>query len=78
MFLLVHLIREEIARESDLGKAVKNIVESGNYVNDETIVQCLMNHLKTLDQNPNNIVLLDGIPRNLDQAYTLNKLFGAN
>lgn len=70
------LIRKEIASQSSLGKSVKAIVESGNYVDDKTIVACLLSHLSTFDHKANAVVLLDGIPRNIIQAEELKAIFG--
>jgi adenylate kinase len=68
------LIREEIASGSSLGKAVKQLVESGGLVDDETIVKCLSSHLDGLSETRKKIILLDGIPRNLKQAHLLSNM----
>lgn len=70
------LIRKEIASGSALGNAVKKLVESGGLVDDETIVECLFQHLYSLPDLQKTTVLLDGIPRNLKQAETLAKVLG--
>lgn len=75
------IIRREIAKQSELGKSVKAIVESGHFVDDQTILKCLSSHLGGLSLRPDDVVLLDGIPRNLPQADALdhllsNKLLG--
>ncbi len=69
------IIRKEIAKGSKLGLSVKKIVESGNYVDDSTILDCFANHLESLPANQKETILLDGIPRNHIQALELEKRY---
>ena len=71
------IIRQEIASQSHLGLQVKNIVESGQLVNDDVILSCLENALKSFPIENDSIILLDGIPRNLAQAAGLNALLAS-
>lgn len=71
------LIRQEIASGSSLGLEVKTLVESGGLVNDKMIVECLFRHLDALSAKKKEIILLDGIPRNLNQAKTLDEILGS-
>lgn len=66
------MLREEIALESELGLRVKNIIESGQLVDDETITELLKNKLSKLTGKP---FVLDGFPRTLNQAKSLKGLF---
>lgn len=62
-------LRAEIKAETELGKRVKGIVESGALVDDDTIMNVLKSAISKV-QGGNFI--LDGIPRTLGQAEKLN------
>ncbi|BBH53889.1 adenylate kinase family protein [Fluviispira sanaruensis] len=68
------IIRQEIASESALGLKVKGIVESGHLIDDKSMFLCLENALSSMTLNQNDIVLMDGIPRNLSQAKEFDSL----
>lgn len=68
------LIRQEIASKSVLGLKVKGLVEAGNLVDDKSIFACLENALSAMPLGQNDIVLMDGIPRNLSQAKDFDGL----
>jgi adenylate kinase len=70
------IIRQEIASESALGLKVKSIVESGHLVDDKSIFECLKNALILMKPKQNDLILLDGIPRNLSQAKEFDVLIG--
>jgi adenylate kinase len=70
------IIRQEIASESALGLKVKSIVESGHLVDDKSIFECLENALALMKPKQNDLILLDGIPRNLSQAKEFDVLIG--
>lgn len=63
------LLRGIISSNSDLGERIKCIVESGNLIEDDIICELLNNQLKLSDGN----LLLDGFPRNLNQAHFLTQ-----
>ncbi len=66
------MLRTEIAEGSDLGKKAKLIIESGELVDDELIVQIIEKKITT---NPNSKgILFDGFPRTVEQAYILDGL----
>ncbi len=65
-----NLLREEIAKESELGLKVKEVMESGQLVSDDLVVELLKANLD-LDTSA---YIFDGYPRNLEQAKTLSKL----
>ena len=68
-----NLLRAEIAEGSDLGKCVKSMMDAGNLVPDELIVQILEKKIKNLGKDEKGI-LFDGFPRNLVQAYIITGL----
>ncbi len=68
------IIRKEIQSCSELGLRVKNLVESGNLVDDKTIFLCLEKALNELSFSSEATILLDGLPRNLSQARDLEVL----
>ena len=61
----------ELDDNSELGMRVKEIIASGNLVDDETTAQLVKNKL---DEMKGQIVL-DGFPRNLNQAQILDEFF---
>jgi len=62
------LLRSEIAKESELGKKVKSVMDAGQLVSDELVVELLKSNLN-LDSNK---YIFDGYPRNHKQANTLD------
>ncbi len=66
------MLRAEIAEDSELGKRVKSVMDAGELVSDELIVQILEKKIKNLTDAEG--ILFDGFPRNLVQAYILKGL----
>jgi adenylate kinase len=66
------LFRKNIAEETELGKQVKHILDSGKLVPDEITNQMLVERLEQPDTEDG--FLLDGFPRNLGQAELLSKV----
>jgi len=66
------LLREEINKNSDIGKAIANDMNDGKFVSDE-IVNKLIENLVSDPKKKNNIIF-DGYPRSLSQAKNLNSL----
>ena len=62
------LLRKEIEMNSNLGKKVKDIMNRGELVSDELVLKIVS---KNLDGD-NKGWILDGYPRNLSQANSLN------
>ena len=60
------LLREETSKDTDLGKKIKQIMETGAFVSDDIITTLLKNRLSLSDCN--NGYILDGYPRNIEQA----------
>ena len=66
------LLRSEIARETPLGLAVKNLMARGELVPDEIVIEMINS---AMDNNPRaNGFLFDGFPRTTAQAEALDKL----
>ena len=66
------MLREAIANQTDLGKEVSSILDSGALVSDEIIGSLLEERLSNDDCA--NGYLLDGVPRTLGQASILERM----
>ena len=64
------LLRKEIDMNTSLGKQVKNIINRGELVSDELVLKIVRQNL----DKDNNGWILDGYPRNLSQANSLNEV----
>jgi adenylate kinase len=67
------IFRAQVKENSELGKRVKSYVEKGALVPDEIVVEVLKQHLDRVPQGAG--VILDGFPRTLEQAKTLEGIF---
>jgi adenylate kinase len=66
------LLRAEIAGQTPLGLAAKSLIEKGQLVPDEVVIEIISS---ALDNNPNaHGFLFDGFPRTTAQAQALDKL----
>lgn len=61
------LLRAEIAKASELGKKVKSIMDAGELVNDQVVLELLNANCDLT----NNVYIFDGFPRNGEQAALL-------
>jgi adenylate kinase len=66
------LLRAEIKKKTDLGNKIEEIITRGELVSDDIITELLKNELKEIS---NERFILDGYPRNIAQAETLNQIF---
>jgi len=66
------LLREEIYKNSDIGKMITNDMKNGKFVSDE-IVNKLIENLVSDPQKKNKLIF-DGYPRSLSQAKNLDDL----
>ncbi len=66
------LLRDEIAKGEALGISIKEDMEKGNLVSDEVITTLLRNRITSPDCQ--NGYILDGYPRNINQAKIYNQL----
>ena len=64
------LLRNEIEMDSNLGRQVKDIINRGELVNDELVLKIVRQNL----DKDNKGWILDGYPRNLSQANSLNEV----
>ena len=69
------MLREVIASGSELGLEVKNIIDQGKLVNDELIIKLIQKKLTEIKGKP---FILDGFPRTLNQAISLEELIDDN
>ena len=64
------LLRKEIEMNTNLGKEVKDIINCGELVSDELVLKIVRQNLNKINKG----WILDGFPRNLSQANSLNKV----
>lgn len=64
------LLRKEIAEQTELGKRIKSIMDSGSLVSDDIVIKMIDNAIARDTQG----ILFDGFPRNVAQAEVLDKL----
>lgn len=65
------LFRSQIEKQTEIGKKVKQIIDAGNLVEDSETFELLKQGLKDFDIS--NGLVLDGFPRNLNQAKMLDE-----
>ena len=66
------ILKEEIKQNTPLGLQVKETMESGRFPSDDIILSVFEEHLKKVKGRG---VILDGVPRTLNQAQKIDKLF---
>jgi adenylate kinase len=66
------ILRKEQEQGTELGLRARQIMESGGYVDDETMIAMIRNRLTRPDAA--NGFILDGFPRTIPQAEALTKL----
>ena len=64
------LLRKEIADQTELGIRIKGIMDAGQLVSDDIVVEMIDNAIARDTQG----ILFDGFPRNVAQAETLDRL----
>ena len=65
------MLREHVKQETDLGRQAKSYMDAGDLVPDELILAMVAERLRAPDAQDGFI--LDGFPRNLEQAAALEK-----
>ncbi len=74
---LIHLstgnmLRDEMARKTDLGEKIRKGMDAGEFVTDEQAAQLLVSHM---DRNPDaKGFVFDGFPRTLSQTKILDNI----
>ena len=66
------ILREEIKKDTDIGKKIKNNMNEGKFVSDEIVNSLLKTHI--FDPSKKQKLIFDGYPRSLSQAKNLNTL----
>jgi adenylate kinase len=66
------ILRHEIAEQTPLGLEVKSIIDKGELVNDEIIMQIIENYINT-HLHPKGL-LFDGFPRTYEQCFMLEEM----
>lgn len=64
------MLRDEIAKKTELGLLVDSIISKGNFVSDEIVFELITNKLSSI----NKPFILDGFPRTIKQAEMLEDL----
>lgn len=66
------LLRQEIAKGTELGKIAKSLIDNGNFVDDSIVEQMIENEIVN---NPDvKGFIFDGFPRTVEQAEVLEKM----
>ena len=66
------MLREEIQKNSEIGKKIIKDMNDGKFVNDEIVNTLIENVI--FDPQKNNRLIFDGYPRSLSQAKNLEQL----
>ena len=66
------LLREEIKKNSDIGKAITNDMRNGKFISDDIVNKLIENLIS--DPQKKNKLIFDGYPRSLSQAKNLELL----
>lgn len=66
------LLRDAVARGTELGKQARSVMDSGQLVSDHIVLGLIRERLSRPDAA--NGFILDGFPRNIEQANALNML----
>ena len=64
------LLRNEIKKQTDLGKEIEGIISKGNFASDEIVNKLLKNTILNLKFRDR--IIFDGYPRSIDQAKNLD------
>jgi adenylate kinase len=66
------LLRDAVARGTELGQQAKSVMDAGQLVSDDIVLGLIRERLSRPDAS--NGFILDGFPRNIEQANSLNTL----
>ena len=68
------LLREEIKKDTEIGKKIINNMNDGKFVSDAIVNDLIKNII--LDPRKKSKLIFDGYPRSISQAKNLNSLLG--
>ena len=66
------MLRDEIQKNSEIGKKIITDMDDGNFVNDEIVNNLIKNVI--IDPQKKDKLIFDGYPRSLNQAKNLDLL----
>ena len=66
------ILREEIKKDTEIGKKIINDMNEGKFVSDEIVNSLLKNYV--FDKNKKKKLIFDGYPRSINQAKKLETL----
>jgi len=66
------VLRALASQDSELAKKVKSIMEAGNLVPTEVVMEIIANFIET--EGGDDPIIFDGIPRSMDQAIPFDEL----
>ena len=66
------ILRDEIKKDTDIGKQIINNMNDGKFVSDEIVNTIIKKFI--FDPKKKNKLIFDGYPRSLDQAKNLDNL----
>lgn len=65
------LLREEVAKGSELGKTIDSFISKGNLVPLEVVINTIVSALKAA---PTKTIIIDGYPRSVEQMLEFDKV----
>ena len=68
------LLRAEIKSNSELGQQVQSVINSGNLVSDDIILNIIKKNINGLKSSNKSGIMFDGFPRTTEQANALGVL----
>ncbi len=70
------ILREEIKKDSDIGKKIIDVMNEGRFVSDDIVNQLL--EKQVFDPIKKNKLIFDGYPRSINQAKNLDLLLNSS
>ena len=70
------ILRDEIKKNSEIGKKITNDMNEGKFVDDEIVNDLIKNYI--FDPKKKNKLIFDGYPRSLSQAKNLDLLLDSS
>jgi adenylate kinase len=72
------LLRNEVKSETSLGMQVQKVIEAGDLVSDDIILEIIRhNILIAIENNRTSGIVFDGFPRTIDQALAFDQLLNS-